>query len=167
MLALAEDHGPDSNPAGVLEGVAEQSVRFNARLAVRLEVVRLVEVEVRDLVGRYESANVERLRGGHPRLLEVLVGDDNILALRVFVALLDFTPRHLDPFLAAEALVLNAGVVLLVQQVERERLAALDRRVQIYGDGDKAAAEDLDRKRGAVDRQRRHSGGEGVDRHPI
>src|SRR5262249_26709410 len=39
--------------------------------------------------------------------------------------------------------------------------------VRRHRDRGKAAAEDLDRKRGAVDRQRRHSGGEGVDRHPI
>src|SRR5262249_21810819 len=56
MLTLAEDDRSDSDSAGVLQGVPEQGVRFHAGFAVRLEVVRFVEVEVRDLVGRYERA---------------------------------------------------------------------------------------------------------------
>src|SRR5262249_53587388 len=52
--------------------------------------------------------------------------------LSVFVALLDVTPRHLDAFLAAETLVLDAGVVLLAQEVERQRFATLDRRIEVH-----------------------------------
>src|SRR5438093_8760782 len=46
------------------------------------------------------------------------------------------TPRHLDAFFDTEALVLDAGLVLLVEQVERQRFPALDRRVEIHRDRD-------------------------------
>jgi hypothetical protein len=137
MFALAEYDRPDSDSAGVLQRVAEQGVRFDAGLAVRREVVRLVEIEISDLGRRYEGANVKCLGGGDAGLLKVLVGHDNVLALRIFIALHDVTPRHLDALLAAEALVLDARVVLLVQQC----LAALNRRIEIHRDGDKTEAD--------------------------
>src|SRR2546425_4397022 len=79
MLALAEDHGSDSNPPGVLQRVAEQGVGFDAGLAVRLKVVRLVEIEVSDLARWYEKPNVERLGGRNAGLLKVLGGHENVL----------------------------------------------------------------------------------------
>src|SRR5207245_10823891 len=46
MLALAEEHGSDSNPPGGLPRVAEQCAGSDAGLAGRLKVVRLVEIAV-------------------------------------------------------------------------------------------------------------------------
>src|SRR5207253_3136091 len=37
-----------------------------------------VEIEIGDIVSPYERANVERLRGGDARFLEVLVGHDDV-----------------------------------------------------------------------------------------
>jgi hypothetical protein len=127
VFPLAKHDGADADSASILQRIAEQSVRFDASLAVRLEVVRLVEVKIRDLVGWHKSPNVECLRSRDAGLLKVLVGHDDALALCVLVAFNDVTPRYFDAFLAAEPLVLDPGVVLPVQQVERQRFATLDR----------------------------------------
>jgi len=132
VLALAEHDGSNGDPAGIVQRITEQSIRFDAGLAVRLEIVRLIEVQIGDFTRRDEGADVERLSGRHSGLLEILIGHDNILALLVLIALHDFAPRNLDALLAAEPLVLDPGVVLLVQQIERQRLAALDGRIQVH-----------------------------------
>src|SRR5262249_50972433 len=98
-------------------------------------------VEVGNLASRHEGANVKGLGGGHARFLEVLVSDDDVLALRVLIALHDLAPWNLHTFLAAESLVLNPGVVLLVQQIERQRFAALDGVIEVHRDGDEAEAD--------------------------
>jgi VanZ family protein len=71
---------------------------------------------------------------------------------------IDVAPRHFDVFLGAKTLVLNPRLIFLVQQVERQRLAAFDRRVEAYRDGDEAEAD------GALPDWPRHAGFRGQRR---
>jgi hypothetical protein len=85
-------------------------------LPIGLEIVRLLEVEILNLVGGHERANVECLGGGDTGLLEVLISDDYILALGVLVTL-HVAPWHLDVSSVQKRL-FGCGRDLLVQQVE-------------------------------------------------
>jgi hypothetical protein len=85
-------------------------------LAVRLHVVRMIEVEILDLGGCDKLADLENLGRGNSGLVEVLVGqDDDVLALGVLVALDDVGPRDLYVLFLAEALLDDPTAVLLVQ----------------------------------------------------
>ena len=63
-------------------------------------------------------------------LCEILVGEHDVLALFVLVALDDLVPRHGLAVHAADALVLDAPFVFRVQHVERE-IVGLHRRKEL------------------------------------
>src|SRR5579884_108476 len=85
-----------------------------------LQIIRLVEEHRIDLLELHEFQDVDALRRLRIDLLEVVVGQDDVVALLVFVAFDDLFPRHGLVFNRADALVFDAPFVLSVQQVERE-----------------------------------------------
>src|SRR5262249_175971 len=46
---------PTPYPAGVLQRITKEGICFDTRLAVRLEIVQLVEVQIRDLANRSKA----------------------------------------------------------------------------------------------------------------
>src|SRR5205814_3450906 len=120
VLALAQHDGADAHAPALGERVAQQRVRLGCGRARRRYVVGLGEVEVVDRGARHEVADLEGLRPGHARLLEVLIGHDDVAILGQRVALDDLGPGHLDPFLVAHALVVDRALVPGVQLAERQ-----------------------------------------------
>lgn len=135
MLALAQHDRADGQLARVLERVAQERVALRGEGSLRRDVVRIIEVEVRHVGGRHELADLERLRAGYARALEVLVRQDDVLIRRVLIAPDDVLPGDLDVLFLAEALFDDAAAVFLVQKVEGQRLARFGRRDQVdrYG----------------------------------
>jgi len=80
--------------------------------------MRAVPAGLGNLASRHEGANVERLRGRDTGLLKIFIGHNDVLPLRVLVALYDVLPGNLDVFFRAEPLVLGPSIVFLVQRVE-------------------------------------------------
>ena len=116
--------------------LAQQRVRV-ASLFGRLEIVRLVEEHRVDLVELDELDDVDRLRRLRIDLLEIFVGEHDVLALLVLVALDDLVPRYRFAVDAADALVLDAPFVFGVQQIKRE-IVGLHRRKELDGNRNEA-----------------------------
>jgi hypothetical protein len=106
-------------------------------LLIRLQIVRLVEVDRIDLREVDELEDLDRLRrlGTDPR--EVLVGDHDVLALLVLVAAHDLVVGNLLVIERAAADVLDAPLVLLMEKVEAHVVRA-DRGLELDGDRDQA-----------------------------
>jgi hypothetical protein len=101
----------------------------------------VVKVQILDVLRGDKTTDLEHLRRRHPRLLEVVVGQDDVLILRVLIALDDIAPRDLDVLLLAEPFLNDPAAVLFMQEVERELFAGLDRGDQPDRDGHEAEAD--------------------------
>src|SRR5687767_4414267 len=133
MLALAQHHLADAHASALRERVAQQAVRLRGALARGSEKVRMLEVASVDVAARNEVADLEGLRGGHPGLREVLVGEDDELTFAVLVALDDLLPGNLDILLDAEALVVDWALVPGMELPEVQLAPALHRGVEADG----------------------------------
>jgi hypothetical protein len=106
-------------PLGVLERLTQQHVR-PARGLVRLEVVRLLEIDRVDLFGRHELQYLDGLVGRDGQLGEILVGEDHHAAVLQLVALRDVAVLDLVAAHLADALVPDPAPILGVDLVEPE-----------------------------------------------
>jgi hypothetical protein len=133
VLLVAHHVLRDRGQARVLHRPEQERVDLVAAVG-RAEVVRPFEDDRVDLVVGNEVADVDRLEalGVRRRRLEVLVGQVDVLALRVLERLDDLLVRDRLALLLADLVVADAAVVLLVQQVEVE-LVLLDRAVHPHG----------------------------------
>src|SRR5262245_1701262 len=138
MLPLSQHHLPDAHRSCLDERVAQERVRLRRALAARSQEVRMVEVCGLDLRTSYEVLDLERLSGGHPRLLEVLVGEDHELTLLDLVALHDVLPGNLTALLFAHALVVDGASVPVVEEPEAQLAPAGHRGIEADRDGHQA-----------------------------
>src|SRR5688572_11715872 len=135
-LALPDGDLGDGDLAGVLERVAQQHVRAGRR-AVGLEVVGLLELDRVDLVLVDELQDVDLPPGAQGHLVEVLVGEDDDLAVGQLVALGDVAVLDLFTVDRADPLVLDPSAVGRVDLVEADVLV-LGRGVELHADADEA-----------------------------
>src|SRR5687767_7873733 len=134
MLPLAQHHLADADAAALRERIPQEAVGFGRALAGGGEEVWMLEIPAVDVGARDEVADLEGLRGGHPGLGEILVGEDDELTLAVLVALDDVLPGNLDVFLDTEALVVDGAFVPGVELAEVQLAAALHGGVETDGD---------------------------------
>ena len=125
-----------ARPIDVLlfEHLQQQRVRLEADL-LGLEVVARVVVDRVDVGGFDERRQLDGVLGGQRQLLEVLVGDLDVLALADLERPHQLVLRHLVVLGDAHAGEADAAVVGLVQQVEADVLV-LGGREQPHGDAD-------------------------------
>ena len=135
-LPLADGDLGDGDLAGVLQRLPEQDVR-PGRGALRLEVVRLLEVDRVDLVLVDELEHLDLVAGAQGHVLEVLVGEDDDLAVGQLEALGDVAVLDLFAVDRADPLVLDAAAVGGVHLVEADVLV-LGGGVQLHGDADES-----------------------------
>ena len=105
MLRVAQDHLGDPDLPRRADRLAQQHVGALGPLA-GLQVIRRLEVPLVDFLRIDEVEDVDRLRLLERRGLEVVLGEDDELPLRVLVALDEVLPRDGLAFLLADALVL-------------------------------------------------------------
>ena len=141
MLALPKHDLADADSSDVRERIPEQRVRLRTRSARGRHVVGVVEVHEVDGAGWHEVGDLDGLRRGNTGLVEVLVGQHDVLPSLVLVALHDLGPGNLPPFLLAEPPVVDRAAVLPVEQPEGELALPLDRREEADGDGHETEAE--------------------------
>src|SRR5205085_10749292 len=84
------------------------------------QIVRRLEIFNRDLVGRNERLDLDRLRCLHVGTAEVLVGEYHIFAPLVFVSLDDVVPRDFLAAALAVAFVADRRKIAFVDQRELE-----------------------------------------------
>ena len=113
----AHRDGDERHPVGLLERVAQQDVRLEAGL-VGLEVVARVEEQRVDLLRGHELLDRDLLGRPCRQALHVLVGEHDHLAIGRLIALGDVGVGHLLAVDRADALVLDAPSVLLVDLPE-------------------------------------------------
>src|SRR3954452_25394110 len=135
-LALPDGDLGDGDLAGVVEGVAQEHVRTRGR-ALGLEVVRLLEHDGVDLVLVDELQDLDLPPGAERQFLEVLVGEDDDLAVGQLITLGDVAVLDLVAVDRADPLVLDPPAVGRVDLVEPDVLV-LGRRVQLHADADEA-----------------------------
>ena len=136
VRAGAYHHRGDAHAPAFFQRIAQQRVAFFALgLAVRHQVIGLVEPLGADGVLRHEALDVRavgRLRRG---ALEVLVTEHHVVAGVVLEGAHDLVPRHLGAGFLVHALVAHAGVVARIEHAKLQ-LAAVLRRVQHHRDAD-------------------------------
>ena len=135
-LALPDGDLGDRDLAGVLQRVAEQHVGAG-RGALGLEVVGLLELDRVDLVLVDELQHLDLAAGAQRQVVEVLVGEDDDLAVGQLVALGDVAVLDLFAVDRADPLVLDPAAVGGVHLVEADVLV-LGRGVQLHADADEA-----------------------------
>ena len=101
----------------------EQRVRLLAALVGR-HVIRAFQVDRVHLVGLHEFQDLHHPGGLGRDLLDVLVVDDDVVVLLVLVALHQFAAGDRFVFRLADGDLLDARVVVFVQQVEADGLTA-------------------------------------------
>ena len=133
-LAVLDDHLADRRQLLVLEDLAEQVERLAADL-VRLDVIGLLdEADVAVLLLRLgELLDLDRADRLERDLLEVLVGDDDVLVGRPLVALHGLVPGDDSLVDRAEDLHLDPGQILLVEHVEADAVLRLGGQVELDG----------------------------------
>ena len=114
--------------------LAQQRVRLGAGL-LRLEVVALLEQHRVDLVARHELLDRDLARRRRGQLGQVVVGEDDHLAVLGLVALGDVGVRDLLAVDRADALVLDPPAVLGVHLPERH-VVGLGGGVELHGHAD-------------------------------
>jgi hypothetical protein len=100
-------------------------ITTGAAASARRKIVGRLEVLGGNGIGRNEREYVNRLRGLDVGALEVLIGEDHVLVLLVFVALDDVAPCDFLAAVLAVALVADRRKVTLVEHRELEALAVL------------------------------------------
>src|SRR5580692_3576160 len=130
----ANDDARDGDAIAVGKCLPQQRVGM-APLFGRLEIVGLVEKHRADLVELDELDDVHGLSRLGVDLCEVLVGQQDVLTLFILVALDDLVPRDGFSVNAADALVLDAPLVLLVEHIEGE-IVGLYRRKELDWNSD-------------------------------
>src|SRR5207237_6253739 len=132
----------DGDASGLLERLVQEGVRFLRRF-LRFEVVgRLVIERAGELLILDESGDIDGLARAKGKLLEILVGELDVVALLVFVSAHDVAPRNLVIALDAPPFVLDAAPVLRAKKIERHLAGALGREIQAHRDGDHPEAHD-------------------------
>src|SRR6266480_6125542 len=82
----------DRRAPGLLKGLPEKDERLGAGL-FRSQVVSLVVVDRVDLLQLDEVGDTDRVDGLHRQVIEVLLGDGNVVALGVLESTYDVVPR--------------------------------------------------------------------------
>ena len=136
VLRVAQDELGDADAARLADRLAQQRVRALAALG-RHQVVRRLEEAIVDLVGLDEVDDVDGARLLERRRLEVLLRQDDEVALLVLVALDEVFPGDRMAVAHADALELHRRLVLRVQHAEARAVIA-HRRVQLDRDVDEA-----------------------------
>src|SRR5262249_15359347 len=131
MLPAADDHPSNPNFAGPLHDLAQQRV---GALPVfeRHQIIRLVEVYRADIHRIDEVENIDRLRRLDVGFEEIVIGQRNVFAFFVFVALDDFVPGHLPAGFLIDSSISNASEIAPVEQIEIYRPIGFRR---MKGDG--------------------------------
>src|SRR2546426_6438983 len=106
--------------SGLLERLREQLVRPLAAL-VGSEIVRAVEPDAVDLLGRQEFHDVDGAGGALFEGLQLIRREGDVLSLLEFIALDHVTTFDFFAVRGADVLLLQAGPVLLMEPVERDR----------------------------------------------
>ena len=159
QVLLRADHDLGHRNAGRrAQRLPQQRVDLLAA-ARRRQVVRRFEVAERDLVGADERAYVDGLRRFDVGQAKVVVGEDDIPILLVFVALDDVRPVDVLAGGLAVALVADRRQVALVEHGELERLAVFGR-VELHRNVHEAEADGSgpERARHVATPPRRHGG---------
>ena len=104
---------------GLRECLRQQHVRLRCG-RVRLEVVALLEQDRIDLVGRHELQHRDLVLLGRRQLLEVLVGEDDAIAVVGVVGLVDVRELHRLAAFTAHPVVLDPSAVLGVDLMEAD-----------------------------------------------
>src|SRR5262245_23168882 len=117
MLSAADDHPSNPNFYGPLHDLAQQRV---SALPVfeRHQIIRLVEVYRADIRRIDEVENIDRLRCLDIGFEEIVIGQRNVFAFFVFVALDDFVPRHLPAGFLIDSSIPNPREIAPVEQIE-------------------------------------------------
>src|SRR6267154_5669937 len=122
MLLAAHRETPERDPFAGGHRVGQQSIGLGAT-PVALQIIRLLEVNRIHFGQRYKLSNLDRrIATGGLETFQFLVSEDDIAALFDFkaahqLAAIDYRVVH-----GAINLLLNATAVLLVQQIEADRL---------------------------------------------
>jgi hypothetical protein len=133
---LPERDRDDGHPVGVEQCLPQQRVGLGAgRLG--LEVVGLLEQHRVDLIAGDELLDRDLPRRRRRQLGQVVVGEDDHLAVLGLVALGDVGVGDLLAVDRADPLVLDPAPVLGVHLAERH-VVALGRRVELHRDADQA-----------------------------
>jgi hypothetical protein len=136
MLRVAQDELRDADAPGVADRLAEQRVGTLATLG-RHEVIGRLEEPIVDLLRLDEVDDIHRPRLFDRCRLEILLRQDDEVALLILVPLDEILPRHGMPITDAHPLEPHRRLVLGVQHPKvRPRVA--HRRVQLDRDVDEA-----------------------------
>src|SRR5262249_25883024 len=117
MLPGANDHPSNPNFGGPLHDLAQQCIGTLPILQWS-QIIRLVEVYRADTLCIDEVENIDRLRRLDVGLDEIIIGQRNVFAFFVFVALDDFVPRHLPAGFLIDSSISNASEIAPVEQIE-------------------------------------------------
>ena len=131
VLLLPDHHARDRDLVRLLHGAHQQAVGLGGAGAGR-EVIGVVEVDRVDLVQVHELLDLDRARLLGVQCLELLGLDHHVLVRADLVALDDVVVGHFLAIRGADALLLDAHVVAVVELVEAHRLAR-DRAVELHG----------------------------------
>ena len=123
VLAVVHGHLGDAIVTGAPQRFVQQRVGLLAAFVGR-HVVGAFEVDRVYLIGLDEFQDLHHLGGLGRRLLDVLVVDHHVVVLLVLVAFDEVGARDGLVFRLAIRDLLDAGVVVFVQQVEADGLAS-------------------------------------------
>ena len=118
-------------PAGLFHRLADHAKSLDRDLAVRINVVRRVEIERIDVVALDEAVEVDRLRRLDPERLQLVIGDDDILVPLIFEALDHVAALDRLAGLGVDQLLLHAVAGFGVELVQADVLRLARRRGQI------------------------------------
>src|SRR5438067_4814614 len=125
--------------AGLLHRLDQQRVRLGGA-PVGHQVVRALVIDGIDLLEIDEILDLDRLGRARIERFQFFARDRDVAALGDLESLDDVLPRHFLPVGAADALLLDARAVLVVEHVEAD-LFGRGRREQLHGDADQAEAD--------------------------
>src|ERR1700730_7186677 len=124
-------------PPGLFERLGEQSVR-PAGAPVGCQVVGFVEIDRVYRLDRYEFRDLLGMGAGLLEGLDLIRGEGHVLILGELVTLHHVVTLDDGAVLRADVLLFEPRSASLVQEIERDCVAGLGRRVELHGNCDES-----------------------------
>jgi hypothetical protein len=95
VLAVGQDHAGKRHLIHGADGLANDGIGVMPDLAVRDDVIGPHQIQIVDLVARYELVDVDGSRGFQSNVVEFISGNFEVLVLIDLIPLDDVLVRHL------------------------------------------------------------------------
>src|SRR5437868_2595704 len=135
MFAVGQDDAGQRHPIAILHGVADHGKGVDAGLAVRGDVIGVVEVALVDLVPWHKTVDVDGVVALDLNRLEFLLFDLDIFAFSKFIAARLLLALHDIAGLGIDHLLLEPVAGFLVDQVEAGLLGRRGRGIKLHRAG--------------------------------